>query len=53
MAGPLTVDIPDFFDTCASVYAERNVVVSIGPNMPQQMGVLRHVEALFEKQASE
>jgi hypothetical protein len=50
---PLTIDNPDFFDSCASIYAERNLAVSVGPNMPIEMGELRHVETLFEKQASE
>jgi hypothetical protein len=42
--------IPNFFDTCARVKAERNVAVSIGSIMPKRMGALCHVEALFEKE---
>jgi DNA-directed RNA polymerase subunit F len=41
--------IPNFFDTCGRVKAERNVAVSIGSICPKQTGELRHVEALFEK----
>jgi len=45
--------IPNFFDTCAGVQAERNVAVSIGSMCPKRTGELCHVEALFEKQTSE
>jgi hypothetical protein len=42
--------IPNIFDTCARVKAERNVAVSIGSIMPKPMGALRHVEGRFEEE---
>ena len=45
--------VPNFFDTCATIYGGRNIAVllsiSIGSIMPKRMGALCHVETCFEE----